>query len=140
MTVEAELALLKEEAVMDIDQLRKKFNIKEVDDPARKVPKIEEHVPASFFSLEFSLDTLVSFWDVVPLHEQANFFFERKVRIFAEVLRCAKVEVPEAVLYHILPYLWGDKVAKFIVKDAVVEVSRLLSKRTTVATLTEVKN
>ena len=91
--------------------------------------KIIEHVPESAFRLEMSPAHLKSLNGVVPLHEKVDFIFKRKLGIFADVLRCCccKTEVPEALLHHILPFLWGGKISNSILKEVVAEVGNLLS-------------
>ena len=89
--------------------------------------KIIEHVPSSFFCLEMSTAHLESLTDIIPLHEKVDRIFKRRLGVFADILQCSTVEVPESLLYHILPFLWGGDVSKGVLNDIVTYVGSLLS-------------
>ena len=90
-------------------------------------PKIQEHVPQSFFCLEMSPAHLKSLDDIPPLHEKVDLIFKRKLGIFADILQCSTVEVHESLLYHILPFVWGGDVSIGVLSDIVTYIGSLLS-------------
>jgi len=96
-------------------------------------PKITEHVPSSFFSLEMSTAHLLSINNIIPLHEKVDIIFKRKLGIFADILCAAKVKVHETLLHHILPFLWGGKVSKGVLQEIVASVGVLLGEPRMVA-------
>ena len=62
------------------------------------------------------------------MREKVHSDFKAKLGIFADILKkeCAKVEVPEVILYTILPFLWGDKISEGVLNDVVTYVGSLL--------------
>ena len=97
-------------------------------------PKIKEHVPSSFFSVDMSTAHLKSLDGIVPLHKKVDSIFKRKLGIFAEIFMGAEVDVHETLLYQILPFLWGDKISKGVLKEVVAYVSALLGESKIVST------
>ena len=98
--------------------------------------KIIEHVPESFFSFEINSGSD----SVIPLREKVDSIFKRKIRIFAHVLQCSsKVEIHEALLYHILPFLWGGDISEGILRDTVAHVGKLLGDTGVLATSEGIK-
>ena len=97
-------------------------------------PKIKEHVPSSFFSVEMSTAHLKSLNGVLPLRKKVDSIFKRKLGIFAEILAGAEVDVHETLLYHILPFLWGGKISEGVLKEVVAYVGALLGESKIVST------
>ena len=104
-----------------------KFKILSGGSTCEAPAKIIEHVPSSFFSLEMSTAHLKSLSGITPLREKVDLIFKRRLGIFADILQCSMVEVPESLLYHILPFLWGGDVSKGVLNDIVTYIGSLLS-------------
>ena len=90
--------------------------------------KIIEHVPESFFSLKMPPAHLLSLGGAFPLRDKVDLIFKRKLTIFVEILECCTVEVPESLLYHILPFIWGDNISNGVLHDIVLAVGKLLAR------------
>ena len=91
--------------------------------------KIIEHVPESVFSLKMSpAHFMLSLGVAFPLRDKVDLIFKRKLTIFVEILECCTVEVPESLLYHILPFIWGDNISNGVLHDIVLAVGKLLAR------------
>ena len=93
--------------------------------------KIREHVPESVFCFEITAIHLVYvqkiFGDFKAIRAKFESKFGAMLSAFADILsRFSNAELPDALLYDILPFLWGDKVSKLILKDAIAQVAELL--------------
>ena len=96
------------------------------------VPRMNQHVHESFFSLDFSVDELKSFHNDHEglLPARVKFEFSKAISsTYAALLRCKRRELPESILYEILPFLGGESLPKAILKEIVAEVGKEMKKR-----------
>ena len=94
------------------------------------LPPMNLHIHESFFSVDFTLDELKSFHNDHKglLSARVKFEFEKTVSTYAAVLRCKRRELPEPILYKILPFLGGDSLPEAMLKEIVAEVGKEMKK------------
>ena len=101
------------------------------------LPPLKQHFPESFFTFDVSTEELKKIGGNF-LHGKVHAAFMNKISVYAGLMRRKTFEIPKDVLYVLLPFLYGKKLAAPMLNDIVAEVGELLGRtseaQTTVAT------
>ena len=96
------------------------------------LPPMNLHIHESFCSVDFTVDELKSFHNDHEglLPARVKYEFAKAISsTYAALLRCKRRELPESILYEILPFLGGEALPKAILKEIVAEVGKEMMKR-----------
>ena len=100
--------------------------------PLLPPPNLNEHVPESIFSLAIAASNVTSLYyksgaGVIATKTHSS-FMGLKVPLIAGIIKCSNPEIPEALLYHVLPFLWGNEVSEVVLKEVVAAVGEAVAK------------
>ena len=95
------------------------------------VPPMSIHIHESFCSVDFTVKELKSFHNDHEglLPARVKYEFTKTISTYAALLRCKRRELPESILYEILPFLGGESLPKAMVKEIVIEVGKEMKKQ-----------
>ena len=95
------------------------------------VPPMNLHIHESFFSVDFTVDELKSFHNDHEglLPARVKYEFTKTISTYAALLRCKRRELPESILYEILPFLGGESLPRAMLNEIVTEVGRAMKKQ-----------
>ena len=96
------------------------------------LPPLNQHFPESFFSFDVSTEELKKIHSQSQsLHDKVQSAFINKLAVYAALLQRKTFDIPEEVLYVLLPFLCGKKLKTPMLNDIVAEVRKLLGTTTT---------
>ena len=95
------------------------------------VPPMNLHIHESFFSVDFTVDELKSFHNDHEglLPARVKYEFTKTISTYAALLRCKRRELPESILYEILPFLGGESLPRAMLNEIVAEVGKEMKKQ-----------
>ena len=103
------------------------------------LPPINQHFPESFFSFDVSTEELKKIHSQSQsqsLHDKVQSAFTNKLAAYAALLRRKTFDIPEEVLYVLLPFLYGKKLKPPMLNDIVEEVGLLMGTSSSTTTTT----
>ena len=94
-------------------------------------PPMNLHIHESFCSVDFTVDELKSFHNDHEglLPARVKYEFTKTISTYAALLRCKRRELPESILYEILPFLGGESLPRAMLNEIVTEVGREMKKQ-----------
>ena len=101
-------------------------------------PPLSSHISECFFSFDVSTEELKKLGRR-SLRSKVDSAFINKLSAYAALLQRKTFDIPEEVLYVLLPFLYGDSLTNPMLNDIVAKVGELMgttTKRTTATTST----
>ena len=94
-------------------------------------PPMNLHIHESLFSFDFTRDELLSFHKnhAGLLSARVKFEFTKTISTYAALLCCKRRELPESILYEILPFLGGETLPKAVLEEIVYSVGEEMKKQ-----------
>ena len=89
----------------------------------------------SFFSVDFTFGELSTIAELSSndfmsrkdlLQDVVKLQFAKMIRAYAGLLRCTRRDLPESILYEILPFIGGENLTEIMIKEIVAEVARVM--------------
>ena len=89
------------------------------------------HIHESFCSVDFTVDELKSFHNDHEglLPARVKYEFTKTISMYAALLRCKRRELPESILYEILPFLGGESLPRARLNEIVADVGKEIKKQ-----------
>ena len=91
-------------------------------------PPLKRHFPESYFSYDVSTEELKQMAAQSSLQGKVQAAFNDKLSAYVALLQRKTFQIPEDVLYVLLPLLCGNALDDTMLADIVVEVGGLMAK------------